>query len=181
MKSNMLKRGLFAVLAAGMMVLPQAFAQNQGGRGGRGGRGPGNFDPAQFRQRIMERIQENLGATDEEWKVIEPLLTDVMEKQRAVTGSRMGGLGMFFRPPGGGPGGDRGGRGSRFGRPQDPAVAALQEAIEKKAPASELKAKIAAVREAREKARKELEAAQEKLRAVLTLEQEAKLTLAGLL
>lgn len=177
----MLKRSLFAVLAASMMVLPQALAQNQGGRGGRGGRGAGNFDPAQFRQRMMERIQENLGASNEEWKVIEPLLADVMEKQRAVSGSRMRGLGMLFRPPGGGPGGPGGDRGGRFGAPQDPTIAALQEAIEKKAPASELKAKLAAVQHARKKAEAELEAAREKLRAVLTLEQEAKLTLAGIL
>ena len=44
--------------------------------------GAGNFDPAQMRQRMMERMKEQLGADDEAWKVIEPRLTKVMELNR---------------------------------------------------------------------------------------------------
>lgn len=192
-----IKTAVFAAVAAALVVIPQnATAQGRGGQGGPpqagqggpGGRGGfGNFDPEQMRQRMMERYQEQLGASAEEMKVIGPLLTDVMEKQRAASGSRFGGMGMMMGGRGqrGGPqGGDQGGnqpRGNRFGPEPDPAVAALQEAIEKNAPASELKTKIAAVQSARKKAQAELDEAKTKLKAVLTTKQEAQLTLAGTL
>ena len=201
-----IKTAVFAAVVAALVVIPQnVMAQGrggqQGGQAGQGGRGGfGNFDPEQMRQRMMERYQEQLGASNEEMKVIGPLLTDVMEKQRAASGSRFGGMGMMMMmrgARGGAPGGDqarnaerdqRGGdqanarpRGNRFGPEPDPAVAALQQAIESNAPASELKTKIAAVQAVREKAQSELDAAKKKLRAVLTTKQEAQLTLAGTL
>lgn len=185
-----IKTALFAVMAAALVGLPQnVMAQGRGGQGGQGGQGGpggfGNFDPAEMRQRMMERYQEQLGASTEEWKVIEPLLTDVMEKQRAASGSRFGGMGMTMRGPrgAGNQGGDAQGgnrqRGNRFGGEPDPAVEALQKAIDDNAPASELKTKITAVRESRKKAEAELNASREKLRAVLTAKQEAQLTLMG--
>jgi hypothetical protein len=185
-----IKTALFAVMAAALVVIPQnVMAQGRGqrGQGGPGQGGFGGFDPEQMRQRMMERYQEQLGASAEEMKVIGPLITDVMEKQRAASGSRFGGMmGMMRGPRGGGPGGDQQGddnnrRRPRFGPEPDPAVAALQEAIESNAPAAELKAKIAAVQAAREKAQSELDAAKKKLRAVLTTKQEAQLVLAGTL
>ncbi len=43
-----------------------------GGQGGPGGGGPGgNFDPAQMRQRMAERMREQFGVKDDtEWKLI---------------------------------------------------------------------------------------------------------------
>src|SRR5262245_39765095 len=77
---------LTALLAAPVLAQDQG-GQNRGGdrgnnqggdRGGdRGNRGQGNFDPAQFRQRFEERVKEQLGASDDEWKVIQPKLTKV--------------------------------------------------------------------------------------------------------
>src|SRR5215831_6890440 len=56
--------------------------RNRGG--GNGGGGGGNFDPTQFRQRMMDNIKEQMGAKDDEWKVIEPKLTKVMDAQRSA-------------------------------------------------------------------------------------------------
>src|SRR5688572_15953944 len=47
-------------------------------RGGDRGGDRGRFDPA----RMAEYMKERMGATDEEWKVIEPKLTKVMEARR---------------------------------------------------------------------------------------------------
>src|SRR5438067_13070735 len=46
-----------------------------GGQGGQQGGGQGgNFDPAQFQQRMNDRLKESLKASDDEWAVIQPLL-----------------------------------------------------------------------------------------------------------
>src|SRR5262249_47443661 len=74
--------------------------QRQGGGGGGQGGGPrGNFDPEQMRQRMMERMREQLDVKDDgEWKLIEGRLSKVMDAQRDARG---GGMGMMFgRPPG---------------------------------------------------------------------------------
>ena len=170
--------------------------QRQPGAGVRGDRGPGGergqFDPARMREMMAERLKERLEATDEEWKALQPLVTSVMEKQAAA---RMGGGGFFGmggRSGGrGGPGapgaerGDRGDRGDRgrggFGQPS-PEIEALQKALESKTtPATELQARMKALRDARKKAEQELQAAREQLRAVLTARQEGELLLMGIL
>ena len=98
-------RFLVALVIAFMaMSATSAFAQNQGG-------GRGNFDPAQMRERMMTRIKEQLGATDDEWKAIEPKVDKVMTAQR----ESRGGFGF------GGFGGGRGGPGGGFGGPPGPA------------------------------------------------------------
>src|SRR5439155_16030741 len=67
---------------------------NRGGGGGRGGGGPGNFDPAQFQQRMMERTREELEVKDDaEWKALEPLVQKVMDLRRESFGGM--GRGMF--------------------------------------------------------------------------------------
>ena len=136
----------------------------------------------------LDRAHEQLEITnDVEWKAIEPLVGKVIDAERDVMGMRMGG--MF-----GGRGGRRGrddnaNGGARpaapapenfFGEPS-PAVTALQEAIEAKAPAAELKAKLAAVRAETKDKEAKLEAAQEELRGVLTARQEAIAVANGLL
>lgn len=130
-------------------------------------RGPRNFDPEQMRQRMLERAREQLEITnDSEWKAIEPLLTKVMEARRDA----MMGRGFFGRGrggPGGGPGG-----GPAFGQPM-PELEALNRAIDSKASASELKAALAKYREARKAREQALQQAQEDLRKVLTVRQEA--------
>jgi hypothetical protein len=150
-------------------------------------RGGGNFDPEQARQRMMERYKEQLEVKDDaEWKLISERIEKVTAARREVG---FGGGGAFGRGgrggpggPGGGPGGDQAAAGRRaFGGEPSPEAEALRKAIEAKAPAEELKAKLAKLREARKVKEANLEAAQDDLRKVLSVRQEAAAVLAGLL
>jgi hypothetical protein len=149
--------GAAAVLLTGSANL---MAQPAGG-------GRGQFDPAQMQQRMLERYKETLAVTDEaEWKVISERITKVMTARREAMVGGFGGMGRR----GGGPGGPA----------VSPEVEALQKAIEANN-AGEIKAKLAAVREARAKKQAELKAAQEELKKVLSAKQEAQMVLGGML
>lgn len=127
---------------------------------------PGDFDPAQQRQRMMDRYREQLEVKDEaEWKIIVDRITKINENRR------FGG--------GGGPGGRGGGGG--FNRPSDPNAEALQKAIASKASAEEVKAKLAQLRAARKEAEAKRLQAQEELRVLLSVRQEAIAVQLGLL
>jgi hypothetical protein len=147
-----------------------------------GGPGRGNFDPAQFQQRMMERTKEQLEITDDaEWKAIEPLVQKVMDVRRETMAGM--GRGMFGgRGPRGADNaqGNQGGRARMFGTPM-PEAEALQKAIDAKASNSEMKAAIAKYQEARKAKQADLEKAQADLRKVLSVRQEALATLNGLL
>lgn len=176
-----------------------------GGRGGFGGRGGG---PEQFLQMMTERMKERLEVGDEEWKVIQPRLTKVVALQFEVASAGRGGFGGFggFGRGGsgrGGPGGeagrrgdggrggqrggDRGRGGPRGGGDGDremsatqAASQALREVLDKDDPSTDqIRAKLTALRAAKESARQKLAAAQKDLRDVLTLKQEALLCLMG--
>ena len=178
----------FALLSAG--VAGSAFGQAQPGAD-RGGRTRGNFDPAQFRAQMMERLKTQLGASDDEWKVLEPKVTKVMDAARASSSGRGG-----FGGPGG-PGGDRGGRtrggdngGTNGGTPAPttPTSAVAQAAQElrtvvenKSSTPEECSQKLAAYRAAREKAKGDVMAAQKELKELLTPKQEAILVSSGTL
>ena len=154
-------------------------AQERPERGNRG-----NFDPEQMRARMMERMREQFDVKDDaEWKLLQAKIQKVMDARRATAGGGFGGM----RGGGpGGPGGDdrrgggRGGPGGPGGEP-NPEVEALQKAIEAKAPADEIKTKLAKVRESRKANEAKLEAAQEELKKVLSVRQEAVAVMAGLL
>lgn len=142
--------------------------------------GRGNFDPAQFRQRMMDRTKEQLEVTDDtEWKAIEPLVQKVMEARMAMGGGMGRGMGMR-RGGGDNPPGDAGAR-RGFGPPPSPEAEALQKAIDAKAPKAELKAAMAKYAESRKAKQAELEKAQEDLRKVLSTRQEAIAMVNGLL
>jgi hypothetical protein len=94
-------------------------------------------------------------------------------------GSGPGGPEGFNGPGGGGPGGPGGPGG--FGRQSDPELDALRKAVEGKAPNSELKTKLADLKEARKKKQEALEKAQEDLRQLLSVRQEAIAATMGLL
>jgi len=161
---------------------PPPRKEDGAGRGeGRGGRG--NFDPSRFQEMIMNGIRDRLGIKDDtEWKAIEPLVTKVNEARReaAVGGMRsmMGGFGgRGPGGPGGGgenSGGDRG-RGRFGGFMGEPSAEeeALAKAVEAKAPKAELKTKMAAFRKVKEANETKLKDAQDNLKKVLTVEQEA--------
>jgi hypothetical protein len=142
------------------------------------------FDRAQFRERALTRYREQLDVkSDEDWKKLEPLVAKVMDARTAV-GFGFGGRGGGGRGGRGGGGGGGGGEGdqanrNRFGG-QSPEEQALDKAIEAKAPADEIKTKLAAVRESRKAKDAALEKAQEDLRKVLSPKQEAAAVLARL-
>src|SRR5438034_10237695 len=82
------------------------------GAGNMAAQGRGNFDPAQFRQRQLERLKENLEVTsDAEWKIISERIEKVLDAQRET---RVAGFGGFGRG-GGRRGGDNGGGGQGGG------------------------------------------------------------------
>jgi hypothetical protein len=78
---------------------------------------------------------------------------------------------MQGRPPG--PGG--------FGREASPELDALRKALDNKASASEIKAKLTELRAARKTKEAELEKAQDNLREILSARQEAVAVTLGLL
>jgi hypothetical protein len=62
-----------------------------------GGRGSfGGFDPNQIRDMMLQRIKDELKASDDEWTVIQPLLQTVMDKQRDSQMDRFSGMSSFM-------------------------------------------------------------------------------------
>jgi hypothetical protein len=151
----------------------------------------GNFDPAQFRERMMSRVRETMDVKDEaEWKLISDRVSKVMEAQRDVRqGANMGAM---FRRPGGdqnAQGGDanggnrrRGGGGpGGFGGEPSPEAEALNKALESKGSNDDVKAALAKYRESRKAKQEKLAKAQEDLKKVLSSRQEAAAVSLGLL
>jgi outer membrane murein-binding lipoprotein Lpp len=179
-----------AALCVVFTMAASAAAQEQprrgGDRGDRGDRGGDGGDRmAEFRQRMSERTKEQLGATDAEWQVLQPKVEKVQQLQLAAA-SR--GIGMMFGGGRGGPGGGDGGRdgGTRSSDPNaspvDQKTRDLRASVDNKdAKPEELKAKLAALREAKQKAKADLAKAQEELRELLTVRQEAVLVMNGML
>lgn len=192
------------MLALGGLIMACGLATSavQAQQGGQGGQ-RGGFDPEQMRARMMERYKEQLEVKDDAaWKVLEERIQKVTEAQREAMMGRMGGMGrgmmgMGARNREGGDqagqggnrqqgdrqqaqGSDRRQRGGMFGEPSAEAEA-LQKAIENKAPNDELKTKMAALREVQKAKQAKLTAAQEELRKLLTVRQEAILVASGTL
>jgi hypothetical protein len=134
-------------------------------------------DRSERRENQLKDYREKIEVkADDDWKKIEPLVEKVMDAQFAGFGG--------FGGRGGGQGGGGGGGGRN--RPQVmPEQEALTKALEEKAPADEIKAKLAKYREARKtrdaERESKLEKAQEELRKALTPRQEAGAVLARLL
>ncbi len=176
-----------------------------GGPGGGSGGGGQRPDMQQIRKAMSDRLKESLGSSDDEWKVIEPQIEKVMTLARQSSPMMsMWGRGGRGRGPGsgpGGPGGDNAGAppagGPQAGAPQpggprnpgdqpQSELAKISQELsalvaDKSASNDAINAKIKAFRDAREKARAELTAAQKELRELLSLRQEATLVSMGLL
>jgi len=152
-----------------------------------GQQGRGNFE--EFRQRRMDDYRERLEIKgDEEWKAIQPLIAKVMDARQDVGfgggfgfgrggGGRRGGGNADAQANGNNQGGRRGFRG---GEPS-PEAEELQKAIDSNASKDELKAKLTKFREARKDKEAKLAKAQEDLKKVLSVKQEAAAVLNGLL
>lgn len=145
--------------------------QNGDANGANNG-GRGNFDPSA----MMERLREQFGVTDDaEWALISERLTKVSELRRGAMGG--GVLGRGGPPGGGAAGGQRPTRGTT-GSPESDA---LRAAITDKMPDAEIKSRLDRLREVRKQNDAKLAKAQEDLRAVLTVRQEAVAVMFGLL
>jgi Spy/CpxP family protein refolding chaperone len=173
-----------SALSAGQQAgqTTQSSARQAGG--GQTSNGANSSGRGSFQQAQLNRIKDLVGATDDEWKVLEPRVQKVQELQRD-SGSRGGGLG--------------GGRGRRGAIPTGTAAGAtaspdatsspvqqatreLQDSLgSKEAKPDDIKSKLTALREARSKAQADLSKAQDQLREVLTARQEAVLVMSGLL
>ena len=165
------RTSLFAglIVAVALWAAP-AFGQANPGGGGRGNR-------QQFRQQMEERLKQELGVTDDEWKVLQPKVEKVQELQRATFAGR----GAFFRRGRGGP--------DRSADPSQPPPSAVEQKADalqkvldnKDAKPEEIKAALTAYRESRAQARADLTKAQDELRDLLTARQESVLVMAGML
>jgi hypothetical protein len=145
---------------------------NGGDNGGKGGRG--NFDPAA----MQERLREQFGVTDDaEWALIAERLTKLSEIRRSIGGGIGRGAPPGGSPPAGGGGGPRTTRGPSGNPEQD----ALRAAITDKLPDAEVKSRLDRLRDVRKQNETKLTKAQEELRAVLSVRQEAIAVMFGLL
>lgn len=184
MKMNQLL-AICGVAAALFLGAGNVSAQNGGGGGGGGGgRGGGNFDPAQMQQRMMDNVREQLGLTnDTDWNAIQPLVQKVMDARRDAASGGMGRL--FGRGNRGGNNNNanannNGGRRGGFGGTPSPEAEALQKAIDDNAPTAQVKAALAKYHASQKDKQAKLVQAQENLRKVLTVKQEAQAALLGL-
>lgn len=195
----MSRRTPLLIVLAGVLWVP-SLAQSQENRQAREdrqgraqARRRGGFDPAEMRNRMMNDLKEQLGASDDEWKTLVPKIEKVMTVQRELQVG-VGGPGGWGPPGGpGGPGGpdvsDGPGRRERdgdMGNWSEGKVAQarreLRRVVESRgASAAEISAKLAAYRKARQAARAELENARKDLVDATTPQQEAVLVIVGLL
>lgn len=146
------------------------------------------WNPEEAQQRMAERLQNALDMDAEEWTAIQPLVQNVLTKQREAglgrggmrgRGGRGGGERAERGPRGEGGEGREAGRGPRGGSEE---MQQLRAALASESTsAGEIEALLEAVRAQREQARAELEEARDQLREVLTVRQEAVLVTIGIL
>lgn len=195
--------GFVAASLLAVLLVGQSLSQSEGRQERRGGRPPATERSGEQRQQqtrgqraerpggqrmgleqmqrmMIERLKERLEAGEEKWKVIEPRMTKVLTLSRQARG--ISGLGMLFR-----------GRTDRGGQTQERPRTREQTEVEKRteelmkllenkdAKPEEIKKMLTALREAQEKAKRELAKAEQELREVLTVRQEAQLVLMGVL
>ena len=180
-----------AVCVVSLFLVASTTAQPAGPAPGPGGglapppgpapRGQGNarvgvgFAGPQQRQKQLEAIKDHIEADDDAWKALSPKV----EKVLAARHNTSTGAGMNWTSSNRGPLVVQ----ASAATPDTAAGKAMQQvrdaAADKEAPDQELLRKMAAVREARQKARAEYEAAQKELTDALTPRQQAVLMTLG--
>ena len=158
-------------------------AQDSNADGNSARRNRGNFDPAQFQQRMLENVRTKLAFTnDAEWAAVQPIVQKIMDARMELMASGMGFGRMNRRSPEGGAGNAAPGSDARAGMAKpNPEADSLQKLIDDKVPVAEIKAALEKYRASRKDKEAKLAAAQEDLRNVLTVRQEAQAALLGLL
>jgi hypothetical protein len=116
----------------------------------------------QDRRQALEDLKNQLGISDQEWTVIRPRIEAAYNLQHPMMP--------------GNPGNE-----AKRTEVQQKSIELSELLRDKAAAADQIKARLAALRAAKDKARQELAAAQQNLRQILTLRQEALLVLNGLL
>lgn len=172
---NVRNYAVIAVMVLGVALIGlNSDAQDRRERPG----GFGDANPEARQERMIELMKGRLGADDAQWNTLQPLIVDVMQKQRAVEGNRFGAMG----PRGNRGGDDRGDRGDRRGGGMSTELQALFEVL-RSDDASEagIGNALAALRKANAEAQTALETAQGKLKESVNLRQEAMLVVMGLL
>ncbi len=177
---------LAAALIMGALAIP-TFAQDNTQPQPQQGRQ--RFDPTQMRQMMNDRLKEALGASDDEMQALGPKIDRIMQLQRDARSG--GGMGLLFRRTGqgGAPGGGGPGGGPPGGTDPNAPPSATQQKLNdlqttldnKDAKVDEIKARLAALRDARNQAKAELARAEDDLRGLLTQRQEAALVMYGIL
>jgi hypothetical protein len=177
------RRVVFGLAACFLAVLIVGQTLSQPAQRGQRGGAPGSdrpqiqrrqFDPERMQRMMEQRMQRQLGASDEEWKKIGPGVMKVSQLNQQVSG---GGMFGARRGPMGGP------RGAQ-GQPTelDKAAEQLQNLLDNKsAKPEDIEKQLTAFRAVREKAKKQLVAEQQKLQQQITVRQKAQLVLMGLL
>jgi hypothetical protein len=172
------QRGQGGAPGGGQMQQGQGGQQSQGFGQGMG-QGQQTDQTGQRQNMIISRLKQMLGATDQEWTIIEPKVLKVYSlissqsrgfQMRSLTGRST----------------DQGNTQSRSNRAAastgDKTLEELQTLLDNsEATTSQIKSKLSEVRKAREKANEELAKAQKELQELLTLKQEAILVSVGLL
>jgi Spy/CpxP family protein refolding chaperone len=173
----------FALIPATAFAQPAQARVVKGNAPGGGG-GPGGAQISggaggmmQHRKELLEALQEQLGATDEEWKSLSQKIEKVLDaRQKTNTGAGMGwtsrnGGKPSFQPS--------------TSSPDTPTGKAMREVRDvvpnKDTPKEQVAKKLASLRAAKEKAKADLDAAQADLRKSLTPWQEAVLVTLGIM
>ena len=158
-----------------------------GGGYGAGGGGLRNLlgDPAQRTQAVVDGLRDTLMVTnDDEWNVISPRLLKVVQIKSDNSAADVSKLVSSFTGMMAGGAGGRNGTGglaNLLGTQPDPTADALRMALDGNGTAAQIKVALANYRAAKQQRQAELAKAQAALKEVLTVRQEATLTLAGYL
>ena len=180
---------IVGALAIVGLTIGNASAQPGGGMGGPGGMpgmgGMAGMDPAAMQQQIQLMVvtacREKLVVTnDAEWSVISDRLGKVVKVRMDDATGSLGIMNLLGGAGRGGRGGGRGGFGGMMGTPSAEATA-LQHAIDANAPAAQIKTALEKQREARARKKADIVKAQDDLRQVISLRQEAILVSLGVL
>lgn len=133
-----------------------------------GGRG----DTSDPQARMLGKLREQLAVTDDaEWDVIAERIAAVSDARRSLGGSSTGGRGNSVVPD----------KDKRTGRSSHPEQDALRAAVQENMPDAEIKMRLARVHDVHRQDEARLTKAQEELRSVLSVRQEAVAVMAGLL
>lgn len=189
-KAILTSLAVMVLVAIFALSMPAAAQPASGGADNERGEQRRQWDPEAMRARMMQAFKDRLGASDDEWAVIEPRLNKVSELRReAATGGMRGMMGRGgFGNRGNRGGGDDSQRAERTPRTEgEPSAVqtksrALGELLNNEAASpDQIKKALDELRAAKSASQKKLEAAQASLREVLSLRQEAMLVTMGLL